>query len=138
MFRRSSLLAVIALAALLSACGSSSDTADTDGQATNASADDTIGGAQAPAATTAAPAQAGGIAGAVQVAVGALNGADTAACDLDHRMLEDASQVYLALNGSLPATQDALVEAKILTEPSARFEITADGAIVPAPGSPCV
>ena len=44
----------------------------------------------------------------------------------------------LALNGSLPPTQDALVEAQILSERSTRFEITAEGAIVPAPGSPCV
>jgi hypothetical protein len=46
--------------------------------------------------------------------------------------------LYLALNGSPPATQQTLVEAQILTEPTARFEITSDGAIVPAPGSPCV
>ena len=48
------------------------------------------------------------------------------------------SELYLALNGSLPPNQDALVEAQILRELSPRFEITAEGAIVPAPGSPCV
>ena len=84
------------------------------------------------------PARVGGIGDAVEVAVGALEGADAAACELDHRTLADASELYLALNGSLPANLDALVEAQLLTEPSALFEITADGAIVPAPGSPCV
>lgn len=128
MVRRPFLLAVIAVASMLSVCGSSSGD----------SAGDQVAGADASAVTTDPPAEPGGIGGAVQVAVEGLAGADAAACDLDHRMLEDASQLYLALNGSLPATQDALVEAQILTEPSARFEITADGAIVPAPGSPCV
>lgn len=135
MSRRSCLLAVVAVASLVSACGSAStDAVDTAGQAT----DETIGGVQAPAETTAAPARVGSIGDAVEVAVGALAGADAAACDLDHRALADASELYLALNGSLPATQDALVEAKILTELSARFEITADGVIVPARGGPCV
>lgn len=132
MFRRPFLVAVIGVAALVSACGSSSgDATDSPAAATNPAVD-------APAPTTAPAAPAGGIAGAVQVAVDGLAGADTAACDLDHRMLEDASELYLALNGSLPSTQNALVEAKILTTLSPRFEITPDGAIVPAPGSPCV
>ena len=114
----------------LSACGSSS--ADT----TDAAAAQPIGGVESPPATTAAPT--GGIAGAVQVAVGALQGADAVACDADLRALQDASELYLALNGSLPPTQNALVEAQILSERSTLFEIDADGAIVPAPGSPCV
>ncbi|TFH15225.1 MAG: hypothetical protein E4H05_08525 [Acidimicrobiales bacterium] len=130
MFRRCILPVVVGLAALLSACGSSST--DT----TDAAADQPIDGVESSAATTAAPAG-GGIAGAVQVAVGALQGADDAACELDHRALEGASELYLALNGSLPPNQDALVEAQILRELSPRFEITAEGAIVPAPGSPC-
>ncbi len=131
MSRRPLLLAVVVAAALVSACGSSSadDTAATD---------ETIGGVQTTAETTPPPARVGSIGDAVEVAVGGLAGADAAACDLDHRALADASEMYLVLNGSLPATQDALVEAQLLREPSARFEITADGAIVPAPGSPCV
>ena len=132
MFRRCILPAVVGLAALLSACGSSST--DT----TDAAADQPIGGVESSAATTAAPSGGGGIAGAVEVAVGALQGADDAACELDHRALEDASELYLALNGSLPPSQDALVEAQILRELSPRFEITAEGAIVAAPDSPCV
>jgi hypothetical protein len=137
MFRRPILLAVIAVASMLSACGSGDGAGDPTAATTTgadaAGAD--AAGADASAVTTDPPT---GLGGAVQVAVEGLAGADAAACDLDHRMLEDASQLYLALNGSLPATQQALVEAQILTEPSARFEITADGAIVPAPGSPCV
>jgi hypothetical protein len=135
MLRRPLLLAVIAAAVLVSACGSSApDAVDTLDAATN----DTIVGVEAPAVTTAAPARIGSIGDAVEVAVGALAGADAAACDLDRRALEDASELYLVLNGSLPPTQSALVEAQILREPSARFEITAEGVIVPGPGSPCV
>lgn len=130
MVRRPVLFTLIAVASTLSACGSGDGAGDAAG--VDASAVD------ASAVTADPPAGLGGIGDAVQVAVGALAGADTAACDLDRRMLEDASELYLALNGSLPATQQALVEAQILTEPSARFEITADGVIVPAPGSPCV
>jgi hypothetical protein len=78
------------------------------------------------------------VGGAVEVAVDGLAGADAAACDLERRVLADASELYLALNGSLPPTLDALVEAQFVSEPSALFEINADGAIVPAPGSPCV
>lgn len=132
MFRRCVLPAIVGLAALLSACGSSST--DT----TDAAAEQPVGSVGAPARTTAAPSGGGGIGGAVEVAVGALQGADVAACDIDHRTLEDASELYLALNGSLPPDQNALVEAQILREVSPRFEITAEGAIVPAPGSPCV
>ena len=131
MFVRRVLLAVVVAATLVSACGSAS-TDDT------AATDEASGGSQTTDAATDPPAQVGSIGDAVQVAVGALDGADTAACDLDRRALADASELYLALNGSLPATQDALIEAQILTEPSVRFEITADGTIVPAPGSPCV
>jgi hypothetical protein len=131
MVRRRHLLAVIAVASVLGACGASGDGAGDPSAATTP-------GVDAAVVTTAPPAGLGGIGGAVQVAVEGLAGADTAACDLDHRMLEDAVALYLALNGSPPATQQALVEAQILTEPTARFEITSDGAIVPAPGSPCV
>ncbi len=45
--------------------------------------------------------------------------------------------MYLALNGSLPTSQDDLLDAQIITERSVRFEISANGDIVPAPGSPC-
>ncbi len=122
------LIALIAGAMLASGCGSGSGTSASD--AAVAPIDDV-------AATTEAP-QRGEIAGAVEVAVGALDGADTVACDLDHRMLADASELYLALNGALPASQGDLVDAQLLTELSPRFEITTDGLIVPAAGSPCV
>ena len=131
MVRPRHLLAVIAAVSVVGACGASGDGA---GDPTAA----TTPGVDATAVTSAPPGRLGGIGGAVQVAVEGLAGADAAACDLDHRMLEDASALYLALNGSPPATQQALVDAQILTEPSPRFEITSDGAIVPAPGSPCV
>lgn len=132
MFRRCMLPVVVGLAALLSACGSSST--DT----TDAAADPPTGGVESPTATTPAPSGGGGIAGAVEIAVEGLQGADGAACDADLRTLETASEVYLTLNGSPPPSQDALVESQFLVERSTLFEITAEGAIVPAPGSPCV
>ena len=129
MFRRCVLPAVVGLAALLSSCGSTGST--------DAATDQPIGGVESSAATAAAPSGAGGIAGAVEVAVEALQGADGAACDADLRTLETAAEVYLTLNGSPPPSQDALVEARMLVEPSTLFEITAEGTIVAAPGSPC-
>jgi hypothetical protein len=131
MLRRGMLPLVVGLAALLSSCGSSST--DT----TDAAPDQPIGAVESPAATTATPSGAGGIAGAVGVAVDALQGADGAACDADFRTLETASEIYLALNGAPPPSQDALVEAQMLVERSTLFEITAEGAIVAVPGSPC-
>ncbi len=121
------LIALIAGAVLASGCGSSSGTSNAD--AAVAEIDD--------AAATTEPPPRGGVAGAVEVAVSALDGADTVACDLDHRMLADASEMYLALNGALPGSQSDLVDAQLLTELSPRFEITTDGLIVPATGSPC-
>lgn len=102
----------VAIMLLAGACGSGSDDADN-------------------------PASGGGIGGAIEVVAGAPGGADDAACLTDRQTLASAVEMFYALNGVTPTSQDALVEAGMIKEPSPRFDVTADGALVPAPGSPC-
>ena len=61
----------------------------------------------------------------------------TLPASVDLQSLQGASELYLALNGTLPASQDDLIDAQLIQERSVRFEISAEGEIVPAPGSPC-
>jgi hypothetical protein len=131
--RRFAVIVSIAVATL-AGCGSSNDT---DTSATSANVDgDVVGVGAAPAPTP--PAQgAGGIAGAVEAAAGALDDADVAACSIDHQTIQTAVETYELLNGVLPASQQELVEAQLIREPSVRFEISPEGAVVASPGSPC-
>ena len=108
MARRCLSVVVVALAALAVACGGS----DGDGDA-------------------------GSIGDAVEVAAGAPAAASGVACDVTRRMLETASDVYLTINAAPAPNQLALAESGLIDELSAWFEVTADGAVVPAPGSPC-
>jgi uncharacterized protein (UPF0333 family) len=110
MFRRSVVVVVFGVASLLGACGSSSEGGNGISN----------------------------IAEGMAVAVSAPAMADDAACVVDRQMLETASEYYLTLNGTPPPNQQALVDAEIISELSPRFEITPEGVVVPAPGSPCV
>ena len=96
-------------------------------------------GSPAPPAPAPAPAGdgTGGIAGAVEAAAGALGDADVAACSVDHQTIQSAVDAYELLNGALPASQQDLVDAQLIREPSVRFEISPEGAVVASPGSPC-
>ena len=125
------LIAVVTLAG----CGSSND-ADT---AASASVDgDVVGVGAAPAPAPPADGNgAGDIAGAVEVAAGALGDADVAACSVDHQTIQTAVEAYELLNGALPESQHELVDAQLIREPSMRFEISPAGAVVASPGSPC-
>lgn len=116
---------VAGLVVLASACGSGDSASPAVGASasTNAPAETGDGG--------------GGIRGAIEVAAAAPGQADDAACTIDRQTLQTASEMYLMLNGSLPQSQDALVEAELIRERSPRFEIDAQGAIVAAPESPC-
>ena len=127
-------IALIAVASL-AGCGSSNDP-DT---AASASVDGAVVGVgAAPAPAPPAPSDgAGGIAGAVEVAAGALGDADVAACSVDHETIQTAVEAYELLNGALPASQQELVDAQLIREPSVRFEISPEGAVVASPGSPC-
>jgi len=132
--RRFAAIALIAVATL-AGCGSSDD-ADT---AASASVDgDVVGVGVAPAPPAPGDGDAaGGIAGAVEVAAGALGDADVAACSVDHQTIQTAVEAYELLNGALPASQQELVDAQLIREPSVRFEISPEGAVVASPGSPC-
>jgi hypothetical protein len=133
--RRFAAIALIAVATL-AGCGSSNDP-DT---AASASVDGDVVGVGAAPAPAPAPGDdngAGGIAGAVEVAAGALGDADVAACSIDHQTIQTAVETYELLNGALPASQQELVDAQLIREPSMRFEISPDGAVVASPGSPC-
>jgi hypothetical protein len=135
--RRFAVIVSIAVATL-AGCGSSDDT---DTSATSANVDgDVVGVGAAPAPTPPAQgdgANAGGIAGAVEVAAGALGDADVAACSIDHQTIQTAVETYELLNGVLPTSQQELVEAQLIREPSVRFEVSPEGAVVASPGSPC-
>jgi hypothetical protein len=125
---------LLAAVVTFAACGSASDT-DTD--AASASIDGDV------VAVGAAPAPAppgdgvGSLGDAVEVAAGAPGQATDAACPIDRQTIETALEAYEILNGALPTSQQDLLDAQLIRELSVRYEITAEGAIVPAPGSPC-
>jgi hypothetical protein len=124
---------VLIVVATLAGCGSSND-ADTSA---SASVDgDTVGVGAAPA-PPAPDEAAGGIGAAVEVAAGALGDADVAACTVDHQTIQSAVDAYELLNGALPVSQQELIDAQLIREPSVRFEISPEGAVVASPGSPC-
>ncbi len=114
---------------VLAACGASDDSDSATGAATSDGSIVAVGEAPSPTA--------GGIAGAIEVAAGAIDDADDVACTVDRQTLEAAVQSYEILNGALPTSQQDLLDAQMVRELSARFEISAEGAIVAAPGSPC-
>jgi hypothetical protein len=125
------LVLAVALVGLGAACGSS-DGMSSDTAATLAGPQDT-----AAAVTTAPPTQVGSIGDAIEVAAGAPAMAQDAACTIDLQSLQGASEMYLTLNGTMPASQDDLIDAQLIQERSIRFDISAEGDIVPVPGSPC-
>ena len=126
--------AAIVLIAVATLAGCGSNDADT---AASASVDGVVvgvGAAPAPAPSDGTA----GIAGAVEAAAGALGDADVAACSVDHQTIQTAVDAYELLNGVLPASEQDLVDAQLIREPSVLFEISPEGAVVASPGSPCV
>lgn len=79
----------------------------------------------------------GGLRDAVEVAAAAPAAASDAGCDLDRSALAAAIEVFLALNGDPPTSEQDLVDARMIVEPSENYDIDVDGEIVPRPGSPC-
>ena len=114
------LLSAVAVVMLASACSS----ADSGGPSGDA----------APA--TAAPV--GDLGDAVEVMAGAPAAADAAGCDLDRTTLEAAVEMYTLMVGEPPSRQDDLITEGFLRELSPRFELAADGAVVPVPAGPCI
>lgn len=120
----------------ISACGSSGDSAPTE---TAETAD--TSGAAAVTVTVPVPSTGDGVGSlgdAVEVMAGAPGQAGDAACEVDRQTLTTAEELFLTLNARMPTSQAELVEQQLIKEPSPRFEITADGEIVPAPGSACI
>ena len=112
----------------LAACGSSSNDASDI-------ADETVGAAGiAPDVTDGV----GSIGDAVKVMAGAPDQANDAVCEIERKTLATAEEAFVVLNGKMPTSEAELVEQQLILEPSAGYEITADGQIVPAPGSPCI
>lgn len=122
---------VLAAAAALTACGSSSDADSTAASATIDGADVAVGAAPLPGDGV------GSIGDAVEVAVGALDDAAAVACTVDLQTLQSAVDTYEVLNGTLPTSQRELLDAQMIRELSVRFDVSAEGVVVPAPGSPC-
>ncbi len=60
------------------------------------------------------------------------------ACTIERQTLDTAVQAYELLNGAPPASQQDLLDAQMIRELSVRYEISADGVVMPAAGSPCV
>lgn len=121
---------VLAVAATIAACGSN----DTDTASTSATADgDVVAVGAAPAPGDAV----GSLGDAVEVAAESPGEATVAACTIDRQTLQTAVETYELLNGALPASQQELLDAEMIRELSVRFEVGADGVVVPAPGSPC-
>jgi hypothetical protein len=93
--------------------------------------------ADRPATSATAPAEIGDLGDAMEVAAGAPAEADAGACELERDVVESAIEMFAALTGAPPVSEDELVSEGMLVEPSTRFDLAADGTVVPAPGSPC-
>ncbi len=128
---KGSLAAVVLVAtAALAACASGDSATDT-ASATVDGASVAVGAAPLPSG------DGGGLGDAVEIAAAAPGDASGAACGVDRRTLELAAETYELLTGSAPTSQQELLDAQIIRELSVRFEIGADGTVVPAPASPC-
>jgi len=62
---------------------------------------------------------------------------NAAACTEERANIEKAVQNYTLLNPDTPITETAMVAAGILHAPSTLMDLTADGTVVPAPGTVC-
>ena len=78
-----------------------------------------------------------GLSGAVEVAAGAPAAASDAGCVLDRSALAAAIEVFIALEGEPPTSEQDLVDAQMIAEPTDSYDVDVDGEIVAEPGSPC-
>jgi len=122
---------VLAATVVLAACGSSSgsergaESADVEGNVV------AVGAAPLPGDAT------GSLGDAVQIAAEAPGEASAAACTVDRQTLELAADAYELLNRATATSQQDLLDAQMILEPSPWFSVDADGSVVPAPGGPC-
>ena len=97
-----------------------------------------LGGCSAAADVTATASKAVG--GAADQAIGAADSipaASAEACAVERRTLEVATEAYVLMEGTAPQSEAQLVTDQYLNAESMLFDVTADGTIVPAPGSGC-
>lgn len=119
-------------AASIAGCGGSDSSSSPAGSAVASETVVAVGDAPLPGDGV------GSLGDAVAVVAAAPGQADAVACDVDRTTMQTATDAYEVLNGALPTSEDDLVTGQLIREPSPRFDITADGLIVPAPGGPCV
>lgn len=132
MHQRRLIALLITVTAAVAACGSSGGS---DSQAGTATVDGTVvavGAAPLPGDAV------GSIGDAVEVAAGAPDQANDAACDIDRQTIEMAVDAFYATTGADPTSEQDLVDAQILQDVVLGWDIAADGSIVPAPGGACV
>ena len=130
---------LVTVTAALTACGSSDDS---DSVASSATVDGTVvavGTAPLPGDAVGSVNDAvGSISDAVEVAAGAPAQAEAAACGVDRQTIETAVELFAATTGAAPTSEQDLVDAGILHDVTAGWDLAADGSIVPAPGGACL
>jgi hypothetical protein len=72
-----------------------------------------------------------------QQAINEIHTGKAVGCAEEQATIERAVETYILLNPDQPVTEAALVTAGIIHEQSTTMDVMANGAVVPAPGSPC-
>jgi hypothetical protein len=70
-------------------------------------------------------------------AVQDIKSGDAAACVQEKSTIEKAVQAYTLLNPDTPVSEAAMVTSGYIHEESKLMDLTADGAVIPAPGTVC-
>lgn len=70
-------------------------------------------------------------------AVDDIDSGNAAACAEERSTIEKAVEAYSLLNPDVTVTEAGMVAAGYIHEPSVLMDVTATGAVVPAPNSPC-
>lgn len=96
-----------------------------------------VGCGGSSSSTTPSGERVGSVGDAIEVAAGAPGQANAAACTLDRSTLESAVDLYATLNGAHPSSEDDLLTAQLIREPSTLHDIDPTGHVVAAPTSGC-
>jgi hypothetical protein len=136
MHHRRLTVVLIAATAALAACGSSGDS---DSGADSATGSATVGTAVVAVGAAPVPGDvAGSLGDAVEVLAGATDLATRELCTIEQQTIEIAVEAFYASTGADPTTEQDMVDAGILVDVIAGWDLAADGSIVPAPGGACV
>jgi len=132
MQQRRLVVLLVTVTSTLAACGSSGDSDSVAGSATVDGAMVAVGAAPVPGDAV------GSISDAVEVAAGAPAQANAAACDVDRQTIGTAVELFAATTGADPTSEQDLVDAGILQDVMAGWDLASDGSIVPAPDGACL